>query len=283
MKNPTGETDLAVLIANLEPVLNTGDYVFTSVRDTDSVPGGIAVCEIKEQEGTTLVLHRTDADTLGLPYDYIASWITLNVHSSLEAVGLTAAFARALGDNGISCNVLAGYYHDHLFVDKKDAEKALQVLKGMSSNGAALSYVDATAEAGRDFYLRYRDQGEIVMLNLLKFREVADYTAFPELDAGVALSGAEAYRKYLRHTAPFLTAAGGEVLYAGTGGRFLIGPEAEGWDMVLLVRHRSADAFIAFARNEEYLQGIGHRTAALADSRLLPLEAAGGLVKPIPG
>ncbi len=66
------------------------------------------------------------------PYQYVAAWITLNVHSSLEAVGLTAAFAKALGDAGISCNVVAAYYHDHIFVDVKDAEKAMDVLQRMA-------------------------------------------------------------------------------------------------------------------------------------------------------
>ena len=119
MKKTTGETDLEKLVANMEPVLNKGDYVFTTVKDTKSIPREITVCEIKEREGITIVISKTDADALGLSYDYIASWITLNIHSSLEAVGLTAAFSTELGNNGISCNVIAGYYHDHIFVDIK--------------------------------------------------------------------------------------------------------------------------------------------------------------------
>jgi hypothetical protein len=73
------------------------------------------------------------ADKLKLDYSFIASWITLTVHSSLDAVGLTAAFSRALSDEGISCNVVAAFYHDHIFVDRKDAEKAMQVLSRFSS------------------------------------------------------------------------------------------------------------------------------------------------------
>ena len=110
------------------------------------------------------------------------------------------------------------------------------------------------------------------MLNLLKFREVADYSASPELAPLEAVSGKQAYQRYMKHTTPFLQEAGGELLYAGEGGSFLIGPEGEGWDMVLLVKHRNATTFISFAQNEGYLKGIGHRTAALADSRLLPMK-----------
>ena len=72
------------------------------------------------------------ADKLDLDYSFIASWITLTVHSSLEAVGLTAAFSKALSENGISCNVVAAYYHDHIFIDKKDTEKAMAILNEFS-------------------------------------------------------------------------------------------------------------------------------------------------------
>ena len=132
MKKKIGETDLEKLIANMEPVLNEGDYVFVTVSNTKKIPREITICEIKETEGITIVLSKSDADTIGLNYEYIAAWITLNVHSSLTAVGLTAAFSTELGNNGISCNIIAGYYHDHIFVDTKDKEKALKVLLAMS-------------------------------------------------------------------------------------------------------------------------------------------------------
>jgi hypothetical protein len=67
-----------------------------------------------------------------MPYGLVAAWITLTVHSSLEAVGLTAAFSRALSDHGISCNVIAAYYHDHIFVPFKDAATAMEVLRELS-------------------------------------------------------------------------------------------------------------------------------------------------------
>ena len=69
---------------------------------------------------------------MNLTYHFVAKWITLNVHSSLEAVGLTAAFSNALAEAGISCNVVAAYYHDHIFVAKADADKAMEVLRKLS-------------------------------------------------------------------------------------------------------------------------------------------------------
>ena len=132
MKEKTGETNLDQLIANMEPVLNTGEYVFTTVQDTANIPRSKSICEMKEPEGITVILQKEDAVTLGLSFEYVASWITLKVHSSLEAIGLTAAFSSALSAQQISCNVVAGYFHDHIFINKKDAQKALTVLKELS-------------------------------------------------------------------------------------------------------------------------------------------------------
>lgn len=127
----TGEINLSKLIATMQPVLNSGEYVYATVTDLSLVPREITICEMREREGITVVVAKSDADELGLNYEYIAAWITLNVHSSLEAVGLTAAFATALGNSGISCNVIAGYYHDHIFVDVKDKDRAMGVLGSM--------------------------------------------------------------------------------------------------------------------------------------------------------
>jgi hypothetical protein len=134
-------------------------------------------------------------------------------------------------------------------------------------------YLEPSQEAGRAFFSR-KHAGSVVMLNLLRFRQVADYSATPELAPATPISGAEAYRRYMEHTLPFLEASGGEVVFSGQGGAFLIGPPEERWDLAVLVRQSSAEAFLAFASNEDYLAGIGHRTAALEDSRLLPLVPA---------
>ncbi len=130
----SGETDLTNLLKGMTPVLNEGDYVFVTVKNLDKIGRNDTICEFKEEEGTTIVIEKNKADTLKLNYTFIASWITLTIHSSLDAVGLTAAFSGALAKNDISCNVIAGYYHDHIFVDKKDAKKAMQTLTALSKN-----------------------------------------------------------------------------------------------------------------------------------------------------
>lgn len=134
-------------------------------------------------------------------------------------------------------------------------------------------YLEPTQEAGRAFVSRQL-KSSVVMLNLLRFREVADYSATPYLAPPSSISGEEAYQRYVGHTLPYLRQAGGEMIFLGRGGAYLIGPRDERWDLVLLVRHRSVDAFLSFASNDDYLVGIGHRIAALEDSRLLPLVEA---------
>lgn len=128
-----GETALATLLRSMSPHLNDGDYVFCTLPDHNIPAGCEVIGSFREQEGLTLILERQQAEHAGLAFDYVAAWITLNVHSALEAVGLTAAFASALGKAGISCNVIAGYYHDHLFVGRADAERAMHVLRQLAT------------------------------------------------------------------------------------------------------------------------------------------------------
>lgn len=141
------------------------------------------------------------------------------------------------------------------------------------ADNKATTYLEPTQDAGRALFAR-KIAGSVVMLNLLRFRRVADYSATPQLAPERPISGAEAYRRYIEHTLPHLKAAGGEVIFFGEGGPFLIGPGEERWDAAMLVRQRSVSDFVAFASNQEYLAGMGHRMAALEDSRLLPLAEA---------
>lgn len=128
----TGETSLSLLLRNLSARLNPGDYVFCSLPDHSLPTGLVPLGSFREQEGLTVILEQQDAQRLGLAFGYVAAWITLDVHSSLAAVGLTAAFSQALAEAGISCNVIAGYYHDHLFVARDDAERALAALRQLA-------------------------------------------------------------------------------------------------------------------------------------------------------
>ena len=127
-----GETNLATLLRSMAPELNSGDFVFCTLPDLASIATADIICFLREQEGITIILEKERADALGLSYSFVAAWITLKVHSALEAVGLTAAFSKALAENSISCNVVAGYYHDHIFVAKEDATKAINVLQRLS-------------------------------------------------------------------------------------------------------------------------------------------------------
>ncbi|MEM1145913.1 MAG: hypothetical protein AAGI88_25350 [Pseudomonadota bacterium] len=133
------------------------------------------------------------------------------------------------------------------------------------------AYIDATDESALNLFAR-NIVGEIVMLNLLRFRTVAEYAEFPNLAPERAISGREAYQRYINHTLPFLRESGGDIEFLGDGGKFFVGPQDERWDLLMLIRQDSLQSFIAFATNDAYLAGVGHRTAALEDSRLLPLE-----------
>jgi len=127
-----GEINLNILLKTMKPKHNVGDYVFCSVVDLNTVKLKDVILVFKEEEGNTIIIEREVADNLKLEYPFIAAWITLTIHSSLEAVGLTAAFSTALSKEGISCNVVAAFYHDHIFVDKKDVERSMNILNKFS-------------------------------------------------------------------------------------------------------------------------------------------------------
>ena len=128
-----GEKNLAILLKNMKPVLQEGDYVFSSVADIKGIDINSVIGTFTEKEGLTVILSKAAADKMNLTYSFVCAWITLTVHSSLEAIGLTAAFSTALATEGISCNVIAGYYHDHIFLHKKDAERAMKALSDLTN------------------------------------------------------------------------------------------------------------------------------------------------------
>jgi uncharacterized protein len=131
-------TDLQQLLATMQPRAREGEFVYVVVPDDagQDLAGELgAEAMVREDEGMTLVVRREVADRAGLAYDFVGAWITLTVHSSLEAVGLTAAFATALTRAGISCNVVAGFHHDHLLVPVADRDRAVRVLRDLSRSG----------------------------------------------------------------------------------------------------------------------------------------------------
>ena len=128
----TGETNLAVLLESMQPVLDDEEYVFCALTggiDPDLDPLGA----FREDEGMTLIVERGHADAAGLAYGPVLRRITLTVHSSLEAVGLIAAVAQELAGRGIAVNPVAAYHHDHLFVPAARAEEALLALEELSA------------------------------------------------------------------------------------------------------------------------------------------------------
>ncbi len=127
-----GEKNLELLLKSMNPSLNLGEFVFCSVKNLTDININEVIMSFKETEGITIIVKKETADKLHLEYSFIASWITLTVHSALDAVGLTAAFSKALTEQNISCNVVAGYFHDHIFIDVKDTEKAIEVLNKFS-------------------------------------------------------------------------------------------------------------------------------------------------------
>lgn len=123
--------DLNQVLRSLDPVLHEGVYAFTVLPHGTDLQGLDPLATFREEEGLTVVLREETAQVHQVPILFRAAWITLRVHSDLAAVGLTAAFAQALAEAGISCNVMAGAHHDHLFVPVADAEQAMAVLRGL--------------------------------------------------------------------------------------------------------------------------------------------------------
>ncbi|WP_416305101.1 ACT domain-containing protein [Neptunicella sp. SCSIO 80796] len=130
----SGETDLANLLSNMSPILLEPEYIFYTSKTAD-----IALymhldplAYFVEREGVSLIIDKDSADQAGFEYEAVLKCITLQIHSSLEAVGLTAAVATKLAEYDISANVVAAYYHDHVFVPVSKAENAMRLLSQLS-------------------------------------------------------------------------------------------------------------------------------------------------------
>ena len=121
--------ELNNLVCELAPRLNPGQFVFVTFDDEAKIRDVDIIGSIAETEGLSLIISQQDADQLGAEYQVVLSWITLDVRSSLQAVGLTALVAQALAEQEIACNVVAGNHHDHLFVPNSDAAAAMQILE----------------------------------------------------------------------------------------------------------------------------------------------------------
>ncbi|MEM8560150.1 MAG: ACT domain-containing protein [Bacteroidota bacterium] len=134
-----GSNYLGDLLAAIEPVLHDGTFVFVTVptRSFALAAETRPVAAVMEAEGLTLVLPQAQADALRFGYGTVFRQLTLTVHSSLDAVGLTATVATRLAAHGIPANVVAGFYHDHLFVPHDRAEEALAALEALSQEHTA--------------------------------------------------------------------------------------------------------------------------------------------------
>ena len=130
----SGETDLRTLIRAMRPELNQEEYIFCIFESMNSALVYNPIFIFQEKEGVTAILKRETADAANIPYKSTFAWITITIHSSLEAVGLTAAFSQALTQANISCNVVAAYHHDHIFVPVKDAGRAMEALEQLAES-----------------------------------------------------------------------------------------------------------------------------------------------------
>lgn len=135
----SGEIDLDRLLASLTATLDNETYVFATLAD-GTVPAGLNPRMIfQEVEGTTLILKKSEAIGAGIDHEFPSRMITLNVHSSLEAVGFIARISAELTRHGMGVNPVAGFYHDHLFITEGREQDALRVLAQIAQESAARS------------------------------------------------------------------------------------------------------------------------------------------------
>ena len=131
----SGIVDIKVLLKDMKPVLDNTDYVFCTKKCfklNDEIIKLNPIGTFLESEGMTIIISKIKADENNLSYESVFNKITLEIHSSLDAVGLTSAFSKQLTEHNISANVIAGYYHDHIFVPKEKANLAIEALEKLS-------------------------------------------------------------------------------------------------------------------------------------------------------
>ena len=130
-----GKQKLELIISKLEPTLYKEPYVFTQAKDKLIANVQHIFALVREKEGTTLVMTQNQADQEQLRYTFLVARISLSIATELELVGLTALFSNVLAKAGISCNVIAGYHHDHLFVPFEHGEQALTLVQSLQKQG----------------------------------------------------------------------------------------------------------------------------------------------------
>lgn len=127
-----GAQDLSSLLRDLTVTQRPGRWCLVTVPVGADVT---VAATVQEDEGLTSVVLVADAERLGVTPEFVAAWLTLDVASALDAVGLTAVVATALAAEGIACNVLAGFHHDHLLVPEDRAEEAMAALRRLRPGG----------------------------------------------------------------------------------------------------------------------------------------------------
>ena len=116
-------------------ILNRGEYVFCFIEDINKININNIICSFKESEGYSIIISKEEAIKNNLPFYFVSAWITLEIDSTLDSVGITSAFSKKLTKAGISCNVIAAYHHDHVFVPYLDKHKAMKILSDMYESG----------------------------------------------------------------------------------------------------------------------------------------------------
>jgi uncharacterized protein (DUF1330 family) len=155
--------------------------------------------------------------------------------------------------------------------NKKINSTAKNLQEDTAKVSTTVKYIGSTEESWKHCYDTFKGHGKIVMLNLLKYKPIADYTGIAVSNIQKDKTGKETYQYYKKQVEKILEKTKvGNILYYGESQDFLIGPQDEKWDAVILVEYDSIEVFVNFVESEAYQKITGHRKASLEDSRLLP-------------